>query len=218
MKIILVDDHVLFREGLVSLLKTQPDIQVVGEAGTVQEAIALVNRQQPDIVLMDFGLPDGSGVEATKAILNDKPGTLIVFLTVHDSDERLLSAIRSGARGYLLKNLPTAKLVASLRGLAHHEAAMSRSMMFRVLEAFTEDLHMTRNSESGLSSLSLRELEILREIATDATNQEIAGTLSISEMTVKNHVHSILRKLSLKNRRQASNYARRQGLVSFRVN
>ena len=134
MRLLLVDDHALFREGLVSLLDDQPDIDVVGQAGSVQEAVELARELQPDLILMDFTLPDGSGLEATQAILAERPETNIVFLTVHDRDEYLFHAIRSGAKGYLLKNVPVTNLLAYLRGIGQGEAAISLTMVSHILD------------------------------------------------------------------------------------
>jgi len=213
MKVLIVDDHVLFREGLVSLLKAQPDITVVGEAGGVAEAIGMTRELEPDLVLMDFGLPDGTGLDATQAILAERPGTNIVFLTVHEQDDRLFAAIRCGAKGYLLKNVPVAKLLDYLRGVERGEAALSPTMTSHVLEEFAR-LDPSRDpGPAELAELTTRELEVLRELATGATNLEIADRLCISENTVKNHVGSILTKLNLSNRREAASLARRYGLL-----
>lgn len=212
MKILLVDDHVLFREGLVSLLNSQPDFQVIGEAGTVQEAITMVRCLKPDLVLMDFGLPDGTGLDATKTILTDYPEIKIVFLTVHEEDDRLFAAIRSGAKGYLLKNVPVAKLLAFLRRVEEGEVAISAAMANRILIEFahTQPIRGRERSETG--ELTIRELEVLKELAIGASNREIAERLVIAENTVKNHVRSILAKLNLRNRREATRYAQDQGL------
>ena len=116
-RILIVDDHILFREGLASLIDGQPDFTVVGEAGSVTKTVELVRALGPDIVLMDFSLPDGTGADATRIILEEKPELCIVFINVHESNEFLMQAVNSGARGYLLKNLPVEKLLDSLRGL-----------------------------------------------------------------------------------------------------
>lgn len=212
MRVLIVDDHILFREGLVGLLRAQPDIEVVGECGSVHDAIAHTLALKPDIVLMDFSLPDGNGLEATHAILSDLPETKIIFLTVHDDDERMISAIRSGARGYLLKNLSVTKLLASLRALERGEAAISRTMMARVLEEFAHSTPPPAIEASPLVGLTSREIEVLQELADSITNQEIATRLYISENTVKNHIHNILEKLKLSNRREAIEFARKNGL------
>ncbi|MBE0698065.1 MAG: response regulator transcription factor, partial [Anaerolineaceae bacterium] len=117
MRIMIVDDHILFREGLAGLLRSQADMDVIGECGTVQEAIRAAHTLQPQVILMDFSLPDGTGLDATRAILAEQPQIQIIFLTVHDNDERLIAAMRAGAKGYLLKNLSVTKLLASLRAM-----------------------------------------------------------------------------------------------------
>ena len=215
MRILIVDDHILFREGLSNLLCTQPDLQVVGECGSVQEAIDSALDVKPDVILMDFSLPDGTGLEATRAILSALPETQIIFLTVHEDDERLIAAMRAGAKGYLLKNLTVTKLLASLRALQKGEAAISRIMMARILEEFANSEPSRSNSPSPLVVLTSREVEVLQELSTGVTNQEIATRLFISENTVKNHVHNILEKLNLNNRREAIDFAHKNGLASF---
>jgi DNA-binding NarL/FixJ family response regulator len=212
LRALLVDDHALFREGLVSLLAGQPDFTVIGEAGSVQEAILMARDLRPDLVLMDFTLPDGTGLDATRAILTERPGTLIVFLTVHEEDDRLFAAIRSGAKGYLLKNVPVTRLLSFLRGLEQGEAAITPKMTTRILDEFSR-MEPTRGPVSDdLSALTERELDVLREISTGASNREIAQRLCISENTVKNHVSNILAKLNLQNRREAARFAQQRGL------
>lgn len=212
MRILIVDDHILFREGLAGLLNSQPDLKVVGQAGSVHEAIMMSQELQPDLVLMDFGLPDGTGLDATRAILSNQPKTNLVFLTVHEEDDRLFAAIRCGAKGYLLKNVPVAKLLAFLRGIEHGEAAISLTMASRILVEFANLRPPRESSRTGPVDLTSRELEVLQELANGATNSEIAGRLVIAENTVKNHVRNILSKLNLRNRREATNFVRRQGL------
>lgn len=212
MRILIVDDHILFREGLAGLLRSQSDMDVVGECGTVQEAVDSSLRLKPDVVLMDFSLPDGTGLDATTAILPQLPQTQVIFLTVHDNDERLIAAMRAGAKGYLLKNLSVTKLLASLRALERGEAAISRAMMARVLEEFAHGAPSSQADPSPLISLTTREVEVLQELSDGITNQEIAVRLYISENTVKNHIHNILEKLSLTNRREAIDFARKHGL------
>jgi DNA-binding NarL/FixJ family response regulator len=211
MNVLIVDDHLLFREGLVSLLNADPSFKVVGQAGTVCESIALAQKLKPDIILMDFSLPDGDGSEATSAILAELPETNIVFLTMYDADEKLFAAVRSGAKGYLLKNTPVQKLMDSLHSIAKGEAAISPSMTMRILEEFSHSTSFNHNQPLG--NLSSRELDILREMASGASNTEIASRLYISVNTVKHHIHSILAKLELNNRREAVSYAREHGLV-----
>jgi two-component system NarL family response regulator len=213
MRILIVDDHVLFRDGLVSLLSAQPDFDVVGQAGTVCEAIQLADDLEPDLVLMDFGLPDGTGLDATQAILAERPETKIVFLTVHEQDDRLFAAIRSGAKGYLLKNVPVSKLVGYLRGVERGEPAISPDMTSHILAEFARLDPVPDPGPAELGELTQREVEVLRELARGATNLEIARRLCVSENTVKNHVRSILAKLNLQNRHEAASFAHRYGVA-----
>jgi DNA-binding NarL/FixJ family response regulator len=210
MKIIVVDDHILFREGLAAIIRSEPDIEIVGQAGTVQEAVEQVRAVKPDMVLMDFTLPDGTGADATRAILMEQPNCKIVFLTMSEEDENLFAAIRSGAKGYLLKNMHSSKLVSSLRSVQKGESALSRSMTLRLMEELARSRELPR---TGAPTLTRRELEVLRELAAGFSNQEIAGRLFISENTVKYHVHSILEKLNLGDRRDVATYAREHGLL-----
>jgi two-component system nitrate/nitrite response regulator NarL len=211
-RILIVDDHVLLREGLVSLLQEQDDFAVVGEAGTVADAITMAQQLQPDLVLMDYGLPDGTGLDATEAILAEDPAVKIVFLTVHEADDDLFAAIRSGAKGYLLKNIPVRKMVNALRGMLHGEAPISREMTSRVLSQFSHEHHQDTEDFQNDDVFSPRELDVLAEIMTGATNKEIADHLFISVNTVKNHVHNMLGKLDLSNRRELVNYAESMGI------
>jgi DNA-binding NarL/FixJ family response regulator len=212
-RILVVDDHILFREGLTSLINSQPDFTVVGEASTVADAIRLAQELSPEIILMDYGLPDGTGVEAAQAVLSTNPQIKIVFLTIHDNDSFLFEAIRSGARGYLLKNMPVSKLMAALRALERDEAAISRQMAARIMQEFAR-LSKTGGmvSDAALTTLTRRELEVLIALASGASNEEIAGRMFISVSTVKNHIHNILEKLNLKNRRELAHFAERHGL------
>ena len=210
MKIIIVDDHVLFREGLAAIIRSETDIEIMGQAGSVQEAIEVVKTLKPDLVLMDFGLPDGTGADATRAILKEYPQCKIIFLTMSEEDEHLFAAIRSGAKGYLLKNMRPSKLISTLRSVQQGESALSRSMTLRLMEELARTKETPR---TGDPTLTRREMEVLRELASGVSNQEIAQHLFISENTVKYHVHSILEKLNLSDRRDAAIYAREHGLI-----
>lgn len=214
MKILVVDDHVLFRDGLISLLEKHPGYQVVGEAGTVRQAVEGAQSLKPDLILMDFNLPDGTGCEAAKAILAAAPQCKIIFLTVDDQDETLFDAIRSGAIGYILKNVSVANLLSSLQAVERGEIAYSSQLTARVIGEFAKTQPRNKELNSDLSILSRREIETLRVLATGASNQEIARKLVVSENTVKHHIHSILTKLNLRDRYEATQYARRQGLIS----
>ena len=208
--ILVVDDHVLFREGLVSLFQHTPDFHVVDQAGTVMEGAEKAFYHKPDIILMDFSLPDGTGLDATRTILDELPECKIVFLTVYETDENLFEAVQLGAMGYLLKNVSGASLLASLRALDQGEIAMSRKMMSKVVESSRTTTSVPE--PDLLSKLSPREIEILCKIKTGASNAQIADQLYLSENTVKHHVHSILEKLGVANRRQAGQIAQKIGL------
>ena len=213
-RLIVVDDHILFREGLISLFRSAPDFKVVGEAGSVHEGIEKARALQPDIVLMDFSLPDGTGLEATKAILKELPECNIVFLTVHETDEKLFAAIRAGAMGYLPKNVAGTNLVTKLRGLDLKEMALTRKMASRIVDEFSRSNPRSAVHEEIYIKLSPREVDVLGELESGATNFEIAQRLFLSENTVKHHVRSILNKLGVKNRREARVIAHRAGLTS----
>jgi len=210
MRILVVDDHILFQESLASLIDKQPDFTVVGGASSVQEAVAKTRLLQPDIVLMDFTLPDGTGVDATKAILTEWPSVRIIFLTMHEENNLLFEAIRSGAQGYLTKNTPAIELLTYLRRLEQDVAAIPPEFVSRILKEFA---HSHDASEPEIiASLTHRQLEVLRELKTGASNHEIAANLVISEQTVKNHISHILTKLNLRSRHEAASFARRHNL------
>ena len=210
-RLVIVDDHILFREGLIAVIRSQPGFEVVGQAGTVREAVEEVRAWRPDMVLMDFGLPDGTGVEATRAILKEYAECKIVFLSMSEEDDDLFAAIRSGARGYLLKNMHPQKLFAALRSVQQGESALSRSMTMRVMEELS---HTTKPQYPADITLTRREIDVLQAIAVGLSNLEIANQLFITENTVKYHVHSILEKLNLSDRKEAAAYARKHGLTS----
>ncbi len=224
MRLMVVDDHVLFREGLVSLISNQPDIEVVGEAGSVKEALDKAPTVNPDIILMDYSMPDGSGVEASLGILAKLPGVKIIFLTISEGDDHLMEALRSGAKGYLIKNLSVSQLLIALRSVMRGEAAISPAMMSRVLEEIAKPRagSLSKDADGGNSVdratsphtlLTSRELEVLQALAQGESNKQIAARLFISENTVKNHVHNLLDKLNLRNRREAVDFARKYGLL-----
>jgi DNA-binding NarL/FixJ family response regulator len=214
LKLLVVDDHILFREGLVSLISRQPDMQVVGEAGSVAEAVEAARRLKPDMILMDFNLPDGNGLDATRIILAEHPPIKIIFLTIYDEDERLFGAVRLGAKGYLLKNIPVTQLLAALHAVDRGEPALSMDMITRLMGELTRSpAPEAQSTETDpLAGLTTREMEVLRELATGASNRSIADHLFISENTVRNHVHNLLEKLGLASRREAVNLARKSGI------
>ncbi len=213
MKTIIVDDHSLFRGGLVNLFNSQPDFEVVGEASTIKEALSLVETKHPDLVIMDLGLPDGSGVDAVSRILQKKPNVYIVFLTIHASEQFAFGAIRLGAKGFLLKDIAAPALLSALRRLKNGELAVPRLVLSHFIDEMMP-LSTSRNGERANSdaNLTFREIEVMAELSTGDSNREIARRLSISENTVKVHVHDILRKLKLSGRKEIAEYARRHGL------
>jgi len=213
--ILVIDDHVLFRDGLVSLFQSTPDFHVVDQAGTVKEGVEKAFHHRPDIILMDFSLPDGTGLDATRMILEELPGCKIIFLTVFETDENLLMAIRLGAKGYMLKNVSSSSLISSLQALAHGEIAMSRKMMSKVLE-FSRTTPLPPSNDL-ISKLSPREIDILCELQAGMSNTDIAQKLFLSENTVKHHIHSILEKLDVENRRQAGEIARQMSVKENRA-
>ncbi len=210
LRILLVDDSVLLRDGLSVLLNAQPDFDVVGEASNGEEAIARTEELMPDLVLMDVDMPVLDGVAATQAIKATLPYVTIVMLTIHDADEKLFGAIRAGAQGYLLKDIRGAELLEALRGLARGETAISRRLASRLLREFAQP------SADPVSPLTRRESEILEMVAARKRNKEIADALFISEFTVKNHLRNILAKLHQRNRREAVAFARERGLIGDR--
>ena len=212
-RLLIVDDHILLREGLVSLFTTQPGFEVVGEAGTVAEAISLSRDLNPNLILMDYGLPDGTGLEATQAILAEDPDTNIIFLTVHEAEDDLFAAIRSGAKGYLLKNIPVAKMIDAIKGMMRGEAPISREMTSQILAEFARNRRPEAEMVQTDQIFTPRELDVLAQVVTGASNKEIADELFVSVNTVKNHIHNMLCKLDLKNRRELAKYAEQHGLT-----
>jgi DNA-binding NarL/FixJ family response regulator len=174
---------------------------------SVFDAVEDAKILKPDIILMDFYMPDGTGLDATKMILRNLPNSHIIFLTAHATDENLFAAIRLGAKGYLLKNVPTATLLSSLRALDRGEIAMSRTMMSLVISEFSHPGHEKEGFDAMLKRLSPREQEILREMETGASNNEIAEHLFLSVNTVKHHVHNILDKLGVDNRHETHRFS-----------
>jgi DNA-binding NarL/FixJ family response regulator len=207
LRLLLVDDHALFREGLTSLLSYQDDFTVVGEAEDAESALAQARALQPDIVLMDIELPGEDGVAATQRLKMEMPAITVVMLTVHDDSKTLFEAIKVGAQGYLVKNVRSWELLEQLRGLARGEAAISRRIAARILEEIRGQTEPFGPGEE----LTAREMEVLELVAARLSNAEIAEHLVVSEHTVKNHMKSILSKLHLHSRHQAAAYGIARG-------
>jgi len=207
LRLLLVDDHALFREGLISLLFYQDDFTVVGEAEDAESALDQARALEPDIVLMDIELPGEDGVTATRRLKMEMPAVTVVMLTVHDDSLTLFEAIKMGAQGYLVKNVRSQELLQKLRGLARGEAAISRRMAARILEEIRDQTEPFGPEEE----LTAREMDVLELVAARLSNAEIAERLVVSEHTVKNHMKSILSKLHLRSRHQAAAYGVARG-------
>ena len=205
--LLVVDDHEVVRQGLVALLGRRPGFQVVGEAGTVAEAIEGARRFQPDLVIMDVRLPDGSGIEACREIRADLPETRVVMLTSYPDEDAVLSAIVAGASGYLLKQVRARDLVAALETVARGESLLDPAVTGRVLDRVRRIATSTEPDE--LAQLTPQEQKILLLVAEGKTNKEIASEVFLSDKTVKNYVSSILAKLNLERRAQAAAYMAR---------
>jgi two-component system nitrate/nitrite response regulator NarL len=213
LRILLVDDHILFRKGVKSLLASREDMEVVGEAGDGLEAIARTRETLPDVVLMDIGMPTCSGLEAVKVIAREMPHVCVIMLTVSDDDKDLFEAIRNGAAGYLLKDLEPQQLHDILQGVRRGEAPITAPLAAKILREFRQPVPSTGQGYPATEALTAREMEVLGRVVEGDTNPEIAEALSITENTVKIHLHNILEKLHLRNRVQAAVYAIREGLV-----
>ncbi len=208
--VLLVDDHELVRRGVRAFLETRPDITVVAEAGSGEEAVRLAAEHAPDVALMDLIMPGMDGVEATRLLTARSPRTSVVMLTSYHDDEHVFPAIRAGALSYVLKEVGPEELADAVRKAAAGEAVLHPRVAARVVR----ELHGARRDEPNVfRELSDRELEVLKLIADGLSNAEIAGRLYVSEKTVKSHVSNILGKLHLADRTQAAVYAWRQGVV-----
>jgi len=211
MRILIVDDHALFRDSLRSLL-TARDLEVVGEAGDGKEAIRLAWELKPDIVLMDLMMPEMDGLEATKRLAAELPEVKVIVLTAADDDAKLFEAIKSGAKGYLLKNLESSEFFELLQGVSRGEPALTPALARKLLDEFARA--PSRREREDPDALTNREREVLElMVEGTTTNRKLAKTLGVSENTVKFHVRNILDKLHLHNRAEVVGYALRHRLV-----
>jgi DNA-binding NarL/FixJ family response regulator len=216
--VLLVDDQPLLRMGFRMVLEEEADLRSVGEASDGEEAIRLTRDFDPDVVLMDVRMPGTDGIEATRRIVEQSPRSRVLILTTFDLDEYAFSALRYGASGFLLKDVPPAELVRAIRAVASCDAVVAPSVTRRLLDAFAHRIPDLRQSpapvDATLSSLTTREREILIEVAGGFSNAEIAAHLYLAEATVKTHLGRVLAKLGLRDRVQAVVYAYQVGLVS----
>ncbi|HNB53546.1 MAG TPA: response regulator transcription factor [Anaerolineales bacterium] len=208
--ILLVDDHSVIRLGLKAYFATLPDLQIIGEAGSGQEAVKLVEQHAPDVVLMDLIMPGMDGVETTRQLKKVSPRTQVIVLTSYHDDEHIFPAIRAGALSYLLKDMDPDDLADAVRRAHAGEAVIHPRVAARLVKEISG---IRLDAVNPFNELTDRELEVLRHIAEGKNNQEIAETLVISEKTVKSHITNILSKLHLADRTQAAVYAWREGIV-----
>ncbi|GAA6524543.1 response regulator transcription factor [Intrasporangium sp. DVR] len=217
-RVLIVDDHALYRRGLQTVLATEDGIEIVGEAADGNEAVHLAEERLPDVIVMDVGMPKRGGIEACRMIKQRVPSARIIMLTSSDDEANLFEAVRAGANGYLLKDVPPEEVAAGIRGVFHGQSLISPMMASKLLQEFA---HMSRVGSSGpaptpeleLPRLTDRELGILRLVARGRLNREIAKELYISENTVRNHIRNILDKLQMHSRMEAAMYAVRQRLI-----
>jgi DNA-binding NarL/FixJ family response regulator len=220
-RILIVDDHALFRAGIVNVLAREKDFEVVGEAADGRAAIESANALSPNIVLMDLSLPQPGGIETTQRIRRELPATAVIVMAVDEDEEALFASIKAGAAAFLIKDVSPEDLVMVIRRVSKGEFLINDKVFSkpavasRVLKEFRELAVYGQEAQPIFAPLSPREVEILDNIAQGMTNKQVAYALSISEQTVKNHMSSILRKLAVNDRTQAVVYAMRQGWIKM---
>jgi two-component system NarL family response regulator len=215
-RVMICDDHALFRRGLIMVLESEPGVEVVAEAEDGDEAIRKAEEFAPDVVLMDVRMPKVSGIDATRAISEVIPTAKILMLTVSDEEEDLYDAIKAGANGYLLKEISIEEVASAIRAVVTGQSLISPSMASKLLNEFTSLAKRAEERQSvPTPRLTDRELEVLKLVAQGMSNREIATELYISENTVKNHVRNILEKLHLHSRMEAVVYAVREKLLDI---
>ena len=214
LRVMVVDDHALFRRGLEMVLQQEGDIELVGEASDGEEVVQRAQELMPDVILMDVRMPKKSGIEAATEIKDTLPHVKILMLTISDEEADLYEAIKGGAAGYLLKDASTDEVAQAVRVVADGQSLISPSMAMKLLDEFKQ-MSRTDRSQPATPRLTERELEVLRLVAHGLNNREIAKQLFISENTVKNHVRNILEKLQLHSRMEAVMYAVREKLLEI---
>jgi two-component system NarL family response regulator len=213
-RVLIVDDHALFRRGLELVLSGEPDIEIVGEAADGIEAVARAESLLPDVVLMDVRMPRATGIEAARSIRATLPATRVIMLTVSDLEDDLFEAVKAGANGYLLKEVSIEELANAVRAVARGQSLISPSMASKLLEEFNVLAARSPDATPAVTpQLTGRELDVLRLAARGSTNREIADGLGIAENTVKNHMRNVLEKLHLHSRTEAVMYAVRERLL-----
>jgi DNA-binding NarL/FixJ family response regulator len=213
--VLIADDQALVRAGFRMILEAEPDLEVVGEATTGEEAVTEVGRLRPDVVLMDVRMPEMDGIEATRRLLDGNDDTKVVMLTTFDMDEYVYEAFRAGASGFLVKDVPPEQLVAGIRSVASGDALLAPTVTRRLIQEYVQRplVGGARPLPPELGRLTARELEVLRMMARGLSNTEIAAELFVSETTVKTHVAHVLAKLVVRDRVQAVVFAYESGVV-----
>ena len=214
-RLLLCDDHAMFRQGLKSILETEPDFRIIGEAATGREAVRYALGTRPDVILMDIQMPELDGVAATKTILEEQGDAKVIILTMYRQDRYVFEAIKAGARGYMLKDADANDLISAIRRVAEGETLLNAEMAVSVLDEFRKTEELPAHPAHPMSELTEREATILRLLAQGDSNQEIAEALGVSEKTVRNRLSEIFSKLRLNNRTQAALYALREGIATL---
>ena len=212
-RVLLADDHTLFRKGIRAMLEEMPDVEVVGEAATGREAVEKAGAMVPDVILMDIKMPEITGIEATRQVLQENPHIGIILVTMYDDPESAFAGMRAGARGYVLKEAEPEELRRAVDAAQREEVMLCPIIASKVLDYFRAE-PLTATQQLPYEKPSVRELEVLQAAADGLTNKQIAERLVITEKTVKNHISNIFSKLNVNDRTQAILYALRQGLVS----
>ncbi len=217
LRVLIADDHELFRRGLRMVLDDEPDIEVVAEAGDGRDAVERAREHVPDVVVLDVRMPTVSGIDAARLIRGDQPGTRILMLTISDEEDDLFEAVKAGANGYLLKEISIDEIADAVRSIHAGQSLITPSMASKLLTEFAELVRKEEPVPQHVPAprLTPREMEVLQELAKGLSNRDIAQSLSIAENTVKNHVRNILEKLHLHSRMQAVLYAVRQNLLDI---
>lgn len=213
-RVLIADDHRVVREGLGAILKTKSDIDVVGEATNGIEAVQAAKSLKPDVILMDISMPQMDGVEATRAIKKERPQIGIVALTMHDDDPTIFALVRAGVNGYLLKDSDSVDIVKAIRAIYKGESMIHPSIAKKILHELSQKEERKKEEEpAGAHRLSAREVDVLQRVATGKTNKEIAGDLTLSEKTIKNHVRNIFHKMQVFDRTEAAIKGIREGII-----
>lgn len=210
LRILIVDDHAIVREGLCTLISTEPDLLLAGEAADGQEAVATYAEAQPDVVLLDLVMPRMDGVTAIQQIKTIDPAARILVLTSFSDEDQVLPAIAAGAQGYMLKDASHEQLLQAIRDVSQGKSVLHPSITRRLMEKVSQEKQPTTSAQ-----LTGREVDVLKLLAQGLTNRDIASELTLSDLTVQTHVRNILRKLDLENRTQAALYALRQGIAKL---